>query len=120
MISGLIASLQSEASDIARRTGFRVGGAIFLLLAVLCFSAAGWLYLANRFDPLTAWLVTGGLFVLLGAVFFFLGRHRRSGRLHGAAQAGTSHSTGRSDQALGLIAVVEAFMIGFSSGRRKK
>ncbi|UYN96630.1 MAG: hypothetical protein KIT25_06770 [Enhydrobacter sp.] len=70
-------TLRNAAADAAVRVLLVLGAALGALVAVACFSFAGFTLLHRHLDPAEAWVVMGGIYGALGALLYFAATRRR-------------------------------------------
>ncbi len=101
----MIAALKYRLRVAARNAGLIGIGALFLLIAVGFFTAAGWMLLAVAYGPLLATVLIGCLFAGLGLVF--VGVALRDSPRHAPHPAEAKPKT---------TPLMEAFLVGLQAG----
>jgi hypothetical protein len=119
MIGNQISELKRGVKSTAAIAGWGLLAAIAAGIAVLWFAAALFIFLADRYDALTASLSVGGCFVLLAAIAlgaaFYIHRQRELERKAAAKAAASVSTTAWLEPALIAAGLDIARMIG---GRR--
>ncbi|MCR8723858.1 phage holin family protein [Frigidibacter sp. ROC022] len=70
----MFGALRASAADIARRSALGVAAAILLIVALGFITSAGWYALKQWDGPVTAGLIVGGIYLVLGLVLMLLAR----------------------------------------------
>lgn len=119
MIVNQISDMKRGLRSTVAMAGWGLLAAIAIGIAVLWFAAALFIFLADRYDALTASLAVGGCFVLLAAIAalaaFYIHRQRERERIAAAKAAANVNTTAWLEPALIAAGLDIARMIG---GRR--
>ncbi len=110
MLSRLLARGRHQAAEAGRRAALGLLGVMLMLPGVALMTHAAWVALADAHGPALASLVTGAFWTGVGIVLIALaaGRRRRPPPPPPASAV-----------SLETLAVVEAFLRGFQTARRR-
>ena len=120
MIAEQISDIKRSLKAAAGMAAWMAAAAIVAVFAIVMFAVAFFIYLADRFDSLTASLTMAGCFVVLAAVFFVVARYVRrrqevERQAAAASRAAAAQSTAWMEPAILAAGLDLARMIG---GRR--
>ncbi|MBX9846231.1 MAG: hypothetical protein K2Z80_30945 [Xanthobacteraceae bacterium] len=119
MIANQISDMKRGLKSTVAMAGWGLLAAIAIGIAVLWFAVALFIFLADRYDALTASLAVGGCFVLLAVIAalaaFTIHRQRERERIAAAKAAANVNATAWLEPALIAAGLDIARMIG---GRR--
>lgn len=105
--------LKTKAANTAKRAGLLTGGLLAIVVGLGFLTAAGWIYLVNVTDTLTAALILGGAFT--GAGSLTVGMASTSGSSHDTQP--TSYASQPSvHEAADHPPLMQAFLHGMQAG----
>ncbi len=70
-------NLRSAAADALSRALLVLGAGMGAVVALVCFSLAGFRILERHLDPAEAWGVMGVVYAVLGGILYFAATRRR-------------------------------------------